>query len=738
MDVERKTYLEQEQMKHLEHPLIKEEKVEARLYQQEITKNIIDKGNSLVVLPTALGKTIIAVMVAAHQLKNNNKKLLFLAPTKPLVNQHKKSFEELTNIDKLAVLTGETKKRKQKWEKSKAVFATPQTIESALFSGQINLSEVALITFDEAHRATGDYAYVFLADRFKRESDGLVLALTASPGGTKEKIKKVCENLYVTNVETKTEEDSSVEEYTYNKSVSFEKVELPGSIEKIKELLEERFKNVLKEMKEKNFVTSVSKKKWMRKKKLLQLRKKLLKMKSKKKYYGLSLVAELMKLAHSLDLLTTQGIGSLEEYMKKLKKEAKETKASKRLVSTLKFRKAFHLVKESDEEHPKLDKLMEILEEDDGQTIVFSNYRTTVSKIVEKLHEKGISSKKFVGQSTKGGKKGLKQKEQLERIKEFENKDFQVLVSTSVGEEGLDIPNVDTVIFYEPVASAIRKIQRSGRTGRKAPGKIVVLIAKDTKDEAFYWSSKKKEKKMKQHLEDLAKDEELLSKETQKTLEEYASKPEKPIVYVDQRERSSGITRELMGKDIEIKPVQLPVADFLVSDRTAVERKSASDFVTSIIDGRLFSQAKEIRENFKKPIMVIEGGDLYAQRNVHPNAIRGAIASIAVDFEIPLVYTEDTEDTAEFIVTLAKREQKEKNRLVRLRGDKKTLTDRQEQIMIVESLPGVGPKLARDLLKHFKTIKKLVNASKQQLREVEGIGDKKALNILKVIKREFE
>lgn len=316
MDVERKTYLEQEQMKHLEHPLIKEEKVEARLYQQEITKNIIDKGNSLVVLPTALGKTIIAVMVAAHQLKNNNKKLLFLAPTKPLVNQHKKSFEELTNIDELAVLTGETKKRKQKWKKSKAVFATPQTIESALFSGQINLSEVALITFDEAHRATGDYAYVFLADRFKRESDGRVLALTASPGGTKEKIKKVCENLYVTNVETKTEEDSSVEEYTYNKSVSFEKVELPGSIEKIKELLEERFKNVLKEMKEKNFVTSVSKKKWMRKKKLLQLRKKLLKMKSKKKYYGLSLVAELMKLAHSLDLLTTQGIGSLEEYMK--------------------------------------------------------------------------------------------------------------------------------------------------------------------------------------------------------------------------------------------------------------------------------------------------------------------------------------------------------------------------------------------------------------------------------------
>ncbi len=169
-----------------------------------------------------------------------------------------------------------------------------------------------------------------------------------------------------------------------------------------------------------------------------------------------------------------------------------------------------------------------------------------------------------------------------------------------------------------------------------------------------------------------------------------------------------------------------------------MERKSASDFVTSIIDGRLFSQAQEIRENFKKPIMVIEGGDLYAQRNVHPNAIRGAIASIAVDFEIPLVYTENTEDTAEFIVTLAKREQKEKNRFVRLRGDKKTLTDRQEQIMIAESLPGVGPKLARDLLKHFKTIKKLVNASKQQLKEVEGIGDKKALNILKVIKREFE
>jgi len=417
------------------------------------------------------------------------------------VNQHKKRFEELTNVDGLVVFTGETKstERKGLWEKARVVFATPQTIESAMFAQQIDLKYVSLIIFDECHRAVGDYAYVFIADQFVRKNpEGHIIGLTASPGGTRERVQEICQNLYIKNVETRTEVDEDVRPYVYAKKTEWVLIELPEEFREVKRLLEETMKEILKELKDKGYVKNTSLK-WYNRVNLLKLQSYLLKIKGKEPnaWKALSDVAALMKLHHAHELLETQGIEQLKEYFEKLGKE--HTKAAKWIVGHLKIRKAMVLVEkilEKGIEHPKIEKLVEILKKYDGQAIVFTHYRTTAKKVERVLNSNGIKAKQFIGQSTKEGTKGLRQKEQIELIRRFREKEFRVLVATSIGEEGLDIPAVDLVVFYEPVPSEIRKIQRAGRTGRHAPGHVIILITKGTRDEAYYWAARHKEKEM--------------------------------------------------------------------------------------------------------------------------------------------------------------------------------------------------------------------------------------------------
>ena len=225
--------------------------------------------------------------------------------------------------------------------------------------------------------------------------------------------------------------------------------------------------------------------------------------------------------------------------------------------------------------------------------------------------------------------------------------------------------------------------------------------------------------------------------EKQQTLSEF-SRQGQVTIFVDNRERASGITRELMSQEgIAIKPMQLTVGDFLVSERVVIERKSANDFVSSIIDGRLFEQAQSLVENFRNPVILIEGEDLYSVRNVHPNAIRGALAALAVDFHIPIIWSSGVEDSAAIITVLAKREQEEKKQNVRLRGDKKTMADSDQQEFLVGGLPGVGGLLAKDLLKEFKSVEGVFTAGEKELKRVGKIGDKKAKEIRRVLTKEY-
>jgi Fanconi anemia group M protein len=725
-------------MQFIAHPLLREGRVEARLYQELAVARVLEKGNTLVVAPTALGKTPIAIMVAAHVLhKQPGKKILFLAPTKPLVSQHAESFKQMTNVGEVAVFTGETPAglRAKQWSEARAVFATPQTIEACIFAQQVDLSDVALLVFDEAHRAVGDYAYVFIADQYAHRR-GLILGLTASPGGTREKIQEICRNLYIQHVEIKTEQDEDVTPYIKQKTWETAEVDLPEEMREVKSLLEGLLLESANKLRQSGFVPRGG---WHNRRDLISLNSRLLREKNPASFQAISEVAAMLKLHYALELCESQGIEQLAEYFVKLSKE--KTKAARRLGDNPKFIKASYLAKKhaaSGLEHPKLAKLLDVLRDVRGQAIVFTNYRSSAKKVEDFLEKNGIRARQFIGQSAREGTRGMRQKEQLELIQQFRDGAFSVLVATAIGEEGLDIPVVDAVVFYEPVASEIRKIQRAGRTGRHSEGRVVFLITRGTRDEAYFYVSKAREKTMTRVLSTMEKGE-LLDppRESQKTLAEFATGG-RPVIYADQRERSSGVLKELQTMDIIVKPLQLPVGDFLVSDRCVVERKSAHDFVSSMIDGRLFDQAGALKRNFRNPLFVIEGAaDLYDVRNVHANAIRGALGSIAVDYGIPIIPTRDVRDTAEFLAVLAKREQTEKERLVRLQGEKRSLTDRDQAVFIIESLPGVGPALARDLLKHFKSVERVFSAGEKELREVGNIGEKKAKEIRRVVSKEF-
>ena len=217
-------------------------------------------------------------------------------------------------------------------------------------------------------------------------------------------------------------------------------------------------------------------------------------------------------------------------------------------------------------------------------------------------------------------------------------------------------------------------------------------------------------------------------------------------IILDHRERSSGIKKELINHGMEVLEKQLIHADFIIKTKdlnnniltVGVERKTINDFLNSIIDKRLINQIIELKKNFDIPLLIIEGTEnIYELRNFHPNSIRGMLASIAIDFQTPILYTRNHRDTANLLVIIAKRLEKPRS-LPSLLKKRKPLTVKQQQEFIVESLPGIGPLISKNLLKKFNTIKSLINADEKELREVEKIGKIKASQIKKILEEKYE
>jgi Fanconi anemia group M protein len=402
--------------------------------------------------------------------------------------------------------------------------------------------------------------------------------------------------------------------------------------------------------------------------------------------------------------------------------------------------------------------------------MVFTNYRDTASSLLKFLKsEPSIRAVRFVGQSSRDNDEGLSQRKQAEILQKFRAGDYNVLIATSVGEEGIDIPATDLVIFYEPVPSEIRSIQRKGRTGRARAGRVVVLMAKGTRDEAYYWISDRKEKTMNRQIRGLSSpggdlpQKEPPSRQLQITEAsagpagiddtnrnneyiEHGNENNGPKeeehrraigkVVVDFREREMAKLLESSG--IEVVVQNLEVADYVISDKVAVERKNAQDFVSSIIDPQrnLFRQIADLVRTYERPVLILEGRDLYTTQ-MNAASIRGAMISVAVDYGLAIIPTEDQEETAEVIAQMAQRENRE-GREPKVHGHKTARTLKEQQEYLVSAISSVGPAVARNLLKHFGSVEKIMTASSEQLQEVELVGPKIAQRIRELVGGEYK
>ncbi len=744
-------------VQYINHPLIKPDTIEQRLYQISLAGEAIRKS-SLIVLPTGLGKTIVALLVMVSRLPKG--KVLLLSPTKPLVEQHAAFFKNSLNIlpEDIVLLTGSTppKKRTTMWENARLVVSTPQLIENDILGKKINLENVSCIIFDEAHRATGDYSYVYIAEKYAQQNrEPLVLGITASPGSDPEKIKEVCANLHITSIEIRTDSDPDVNPYIFNKDIEWKYVPIPVEIKVLKQLMDKVLSNRFNKLSELGFLSLYQKK--LSKREMLDLQAKmqsqLRSFPDQKIYQGISLLAEIFKVSHAIEIAETQGISALSKYFERLENEARSkngSKAAKRLMEDMNIRLVVRHLAGCDGNNPKMKAVEELVEkqviENPGsRVIVFTNYRDTAELVSESLKRvAGIKPVRFVGQASKYNDTGLTQKQQVEIIQKFKDGEYNTLVATSVAEEGLDIPATDLVVFFEPIPSEIRSIQRKGRTGRKHAGRVVILMSKGSKDEAYHWSSNYKEKSMLRTMKSLNHELGLAntSKEPgmqpvieQKNLLDFPQEEKGLIrVFVDQREIRSGIVKALekLGMDVILKTLE--VGDYVVSDRVGIERKTVEDFFSTLMEGRdMFGQISDLARTFERPLLIIEGDGLYTARQIHPNAVRGVLSSIAIDFRVPIIFSRDEEDTAALISTMAKREQSDAKRGISLHGNKTALTLKEQQEYVVSSIPEVGPTVARNLLRHFGSVERIMTASREELMEVGLVGPKTAERIKEVV-----
>ncbi|HTY14186.1 MAG TPA: DEAD/DEAH box helicase [Methanoregulaceae archaeon] len=749
----------------INHPLIRPDGLESREYQLSIAMRALD-ANTLVVLPTGLGKTAIALIVAASRLFNEGGKVLILAPTKPLVEQHKRFFENLllpaTGRDRdtyFAMFTGETPgvDRTREWEQAGVIFATPQVIKNDILAGRYGLSEVSLLVIDECHRAVGNYAYVFIAGQYRvTAKKPRILAMTASPGGQKEKVRQVCANIGIEQVETRTEHDPDVKKYIHEREIEVIPVALPPELGKALDALNRLVDDRLGMLAATGI--SVPKRQQLSMKALNAINAQVqerIGQRDSSGYAAASIYAELMKLKHAQGLAESQGSVVLKAYLARLAGEALSpngSKASRRLAQDPVFLALIERTKTWQHElHPKVPLVEKAVREQlenapDSRIIIFATYRDTVTLLVNHLNSHGISCERFVGQATKDAEQGLSQKKQIDALRRFRSGEFRVLVATSVGEEGLDVPSTDLVIFYEAVPSEIRSIQRKGRTGRSGAGKIIVFVTKGTSDETFRYVSQSRERAMAEGIRQIGNAltpgsaQGTAATPVQLSIGEYTGQfrdTEGPLIFVDDRETSSKVVEVLhtLGASIDIR--RLPAGDYAIGDRILVERKTTKDFVDTLVDRDLLGQVRTLSSQALKPVLIIEGEDLFGARNIHPNAIRGTLSAIAIDLGVTVLVTRNEEETAAMLLVIAKREyEAHGNQRPHIRKPYQPVSGQLEQV--IASFPDIGLKNARLLLGHFGSVQGIVNADEQSLGDVEGIGKKRAKKIYELSRHPYD
>lgn len=485
-----------------------------RDYQFSIVKNGLF-NNTLVALPTGLGKTFIAATIMLNYFRwTKTAKIIFVAPTKPLAAQQVEACMNVAGIPRsqATLLTGEISPalREGEWDKRRLFFMTPQTLQNDLSKGYADPKAVVLLVIDEAHRATGDYAYVKVVEFIRRFNPSFrILALTATPGSTVEGVQAVIDSLGISTVEIRMEESIDIRQYVHSREVDQVVLEPSDEMLQVQDLFSKALKPLCNKLAQAN--------KWVARDPMsmtvmgLRESSKQWNLGAGKhanpgtKFMMMSIFSILQSLAHAIKLLNFHGIAPFYHKMLDFRSEteekgAKGSKYKRQILEDANFQEMMDTIDkwlrlDGFVGHPKLSYLCENLlnhfmdagQESNTRAIVFSEYRDSAEEIVRTLnkHQPMINATIFVGQADSKRSEGMKQKQQIETIEKFRTGQFNVLVATSIGEEGLDIGQVDLIVCYDASASPIRMLQRMGRTGRKRAGNITLLLMKGREEESF-------------------------------------------------------------------------------------------------------------------------------------------------------------------------------------------------------------------------------------------------------------
>lgn len=738
-------------MKYFEHKLLKENSIEYREYQDKISEKVLTR-NTIVVLPTGTGKTVIALLTSVKWLgKNPNARIYFLAPTRPLVNQHFKLFSKYLRQDALSLvtLTGVKKpnSRRLLW-KSDVIFATPQLMYNDSVRGYVNVKNNDLIILDEAHRAVGEHSYVKIIKLLDaRNIHPRILALTASPGG-KDKTLAIMKNLKLENIEIYTHEDPIISRYFHGYTVTPIFVTIDPVHKHMIKLLKsssdkylERINSIINK-----FGFKINKKR-LSYTYLKELRDEIIEtqhpiMKDNDLKMIRKLFYEIILLERILTYLETYTYKTTKKFVDEI--FGSDTKIKRRGLSLYynrELREVYHLLLRAIDKqvyNKKTEKLLETIKRREfTKALIFTSLKDNAIELHEIIKSEDNKVGILIGQTKGKGAAGMKQNQQLKTLDDFNKGGIRILIATHVGEEGLDISEVDLVIFFDNPISAIRRVQRMGRTGRRKRGRVLFLINKDTREEIKYHVSTKRYRKLMLELKELK---DVLEKSSKKSLEDFISVKdtienrelgEEYVVYVDAREKSS-IINILSAGGIPIKIENLEVGDFIVGDHI-IERKTVSDLAKSIFDGRIFSQLKSFSNiEKKKLIFLIEGKKVDFLKFSSLKAFLGVVYTIIIDFGIPVYFSENEEETAELINYLYFKSVERKERTERIRYEKKPRDIGEIQKHVLSGIPGIDSKLAERLLERFGSLKIIANATPARLMEVKGVGHELAMRIYRV------
>ena len=739
------------------HPLLNSG-VEARAYQIRALKSALS-SSCLMVMPTGFGKTAVEWLIMAEFLKFKDEKIVLIAPTTGLVAQQQRMAREMINIDSELILryTGETPpdKRGEIWQHGRILMATPQVIRNDAASGKISLKDVSLIIFDEAHHATGNHAYAQVGDLYLNQNPGgYTLGATASPGATKSSILEVAKRLGINRFDVSIKDEPLLKPYAVTLHNDTIQLELPDTLKSLIYPLEEYQARQVESIQRMGFIGPVKNITSKIITDAAMAASRAISRRDARGYNAARKISDIRRMHMLLDLLKTQGVKAALGFLEKAEDDGRSGERVTNRFLAIPVVHNFRIsARDVGELHPKSQKVIDMVGEkieDNPSTriLIFTEYRYTVNNLIQSLSDiDGVRVSKFIGQSTSGKQKGMTQKQQLARLEEFRSGEVNVLVATSVGEEGLDVPAADLVLMYEPVPSAIRSIQRRGRTARQRSGTVKTLIANDTRDQYVSRAAEIRERKMYSNLADIEQQkqkrldfrtnmrsnslddftvqidgvempaEEFLQIEVTRleklypnprhgskvvndnsekiTIQSTVVKPKdkrprnqtglddffngetegsshdqqasianavsehiddmnKPInatVVIDHREASSTLSAYISSLGINLEYQNLPTGDILIQDDILIERKTARDLLTSIIDQRLFKQCQRMRESGQQPLLLIELGEI--GNSVHPNAALGALAHVTLDLGVPIITTKNSMESAHLVYLIA-------------------------------------------------------------------------------------